>query len=139
MCIIRQSVYTARNFVTKGTYIDFDYSSGIRYHFFAPLKENIGGHKFKDDRDVEAVATRRLITRARGLQCKQGIAKPVPPCDVSVVEGSTWQRYCVLTVRFTPNRSHALYFLTDPNVYIYRRVCTRMYYGCYVGMYVCER
>lgn len=32
----------ARNFVTKEliyTYIDFDYSSGICYHLFAPLRK----------------------------------------------------------------------------------------------------
>jgi len=53
---------------------------------FAPLKENIGGHKFKYDRDVEAVATRRLITRDRGLQCKQGLATLVTRWDVSCAE-----------------------------------------------------
>ena len=32
------------------------------YHLFAGLKQNLGSHKFKDDRDVDIFVSRRLIT-----------------------------------------------------------------------------
>jgi hypothetical protein len=35
------------------------------YHLFLALKQNFGGHKFKDDREVETVVTRWPITQDR--------------------------------------------------------------------------
>jgi hypothetical protein len=38
-------------------------SSPSDCHLFTALKQNLGGHKFKDDREVQTVVTRWLITQ----------------------------------------------------------------------------
>jgi hypothetical protein len=38
---------------------------------FPTLTQNLGGHKFKDDREVEKVVTRRLIIHNTGFKRKQ--------------------------------------------------------------------
>ena len=47
---------------------------------FQPLKQNLGVHKFKDDREVETFVTGLLITQDMDRQ-QQGIQKLVPRYD----------------------------------------------------------
>jgi hypothetical protein len=46
------------------------------YHLFPAMKQNLVGHRFRDDRDVPTVATRWLITLYTDV-CEQAIEKLV--------------------------------------------------------------
>jgi hypothetical protein len=70
---------------------------------FAVPKQNIGGYKFKDDRDVEIAVARWLISTGYGL-CQKGIEIPWYD-NLLLVAGTVW-KISGITVQLNVNCSH---------------------------------
>lgn len=85
-------------FLYRRICINCDYIRGVGhrakkkyYHLLPVLKQNLGDHKFKNDRTVENVVTRNQIKKGHGL-LSTGIRNVLPTIwHMPAVAGSMWE------------------------------------------------